>query len=113
MYISLYDLCFGILFILGTIALVILIMVLIKLFGLLARVSDLIKRNEKNMDEILTVLPKATKNFLELSSDLKAVGEVITETTATVIATKEHLEGYSDVFMDILKIVTLVFAKKK
>jgi hypothetical protein len=113
MYINLYDLCFGILFILGTIALVILIMVLIKLFGFLGRVNGLIKRNEKNMDEILTSLPKASKNFLELSGDLKAVGEVITETTATAIETKEHLEGYKDVFMDILKIVTLVFSKKK
>jgi len=112
-YISLINLCYGILFILGTIALIILIMVLIKLFSFLSRVEGLIKRNEKNVDEILISVPKATKNFLDLSDNLKAVGDVITETTANVIETKQHLEGYKDVFIDILKIATLVFTKKK
>lgn len=69
------------------------------------------QRNEKNMDEILVSLPKATDNFLKLSDDLKAVGEVLTETTATAIETKEHIEDYTDIFMDILKIVKTVFTK--
>jgi len=111
MYINLSSLGFGILFVLGTVALVILIMVLIKLFKVLSRLNGLIVRNEKNMDEILTSLPKATKNFLELSDDLKSVGEVLTETTATAIVTKEHIEDYMDFFTDILKIVKKVFAK--
>jgi len=111
MYISLFSLSFGILFVLGTIALVVLIMVLIKLFKFLARVNGLIERNEKNMDKILISLPKATENFLELSDNLKAVGEVLTETTATAIETKEHIDDYMDVFVDILKIVKTVFSK--
>lgn len=111
MYVNLFSLSFGILFILGTIALIILIMVLLKLFKFLSRINGLLERNQKNMDEILTSLPKATKNFLELSDDLKAVGEVLTETTATAIVTKEHVEDYMEVFMDILKIIKKVFAK--
>lgn len=111
MFISVYDLFFCILCFLGAIALVLLIMVLIKLFRLLARVNGLVERNEKNIDEILISLPKATDNFLELSGDLKAVGEVLTETTATAIETKENIEDYMDVFMDILKIVKTVFTK--
>lgn len=112
MYISLFSLCFGILFILGAIALVILIMVLIKLFDFLSRVNGLMQRNEKNMDEILVTLPEATGNFLKLSDDLKAVGEVLTETTATAIETKENIKDYTDIFMDLLKIVKTVFTKK-
>ncbi|MBC8062364.1 MAG: hypothetical protein H7Y18_17080 [Clostridiaceae bacterium] len=111
MYISLYDLCFGILFILGNITLIVLIMVLIKLFKFLARINGLMERNEKNIDEILISLPQATENFLELSEDLKAVGEVITETTATAIVAKEHIDDYTKIFMDILKIVKTVFSK--
>jgi F0F1-type ATP synthase membrane subunit b/b' len=111
MYISLSSLCFGVLFVLGTIALIILIMVLIKLFVFLKRVDGIIERNEKNVDEMLTSLPKATKNFLELSDDLKAVGEVITETTATAIETKEHIGDYMDIFKDVLKIIKTIFAK--
>lgn len=112
MYISLFSLCFAILFILGAIALVVLIMVLIKLFSFLSRVNGLMERNEKNINEMLVSLPKATDNFLDLSDDLKAVGEVLTETTANAIETKEHLEDYTDIFMDLLKIIKAVFAKK-
>ena len=112
MFISVYDLFFCILCILGAIALVLLIMVLIKLFKFLARVNGLIERNEKNMDKILISLPKATENFLELSDNLKAVGEVLTETTATAIETKEHIDDYMDVFVDILKIVKYLSDKK-
>ena len=111
MYISLFSLAFVILFILGVVALVILIMVLIKLFSFLTRVNGLMERNEKNIDEILISLPKATDNFLELSSDLKAVGEVLTETTATAIETKENIQDYMDIFADILKIIKTVFSK--
>lgn len=106
MYINLFNLCFGFLFILGTIVLVILIRVLINLFSFLARINGLFKRNKKNMDEILVSLPKVTENFVELSDTLKAVGEMSSETY-------KHLDGYIDVFMNILKIVKLVFAKKK
>jgi len=111
MYISLDSLFFGILFVLGTIALVVLIIVLIKLYKFISRINGLVERNEKNMDKILTSLPKATENFLALSDDLKAVGEVLTETTATAIETKEHIDDYMDIFMDILKIVKTVFTK--
>ena len=111
MYISLFSLSLGILFVLGTITLVILIMVLVKLFKVLSRVNGLIERNEKNMDQILVSLPKATENFLELSGNLKAVGEVLTETTATAIETKENIQDYMDIFADILKIVKTVFSK--
>jgi len=111
MYISLYSLALGILFILGTIALIILIMVLIKLFKVLSRANGIIEKNEKNLDEMLTSLPKVTNNFLELSDDLKAVGEVLTETTATAIETKENIEDYMVIFKDILKIVKTIFTK--
>lgn len=111
MYISVVSLGFGILCVLGTIALVMLIMVLTKLFSFLTKINGLVARNEKNMDEILVSLPKATKNFLELSDNLKAVGEVLTETTATAIETKEHIDDYMDFFMDILKIIKKVFSK--
>ena len=111
MYISLVSLSVGIVCVLGTIALVILIMVLTKLFSFLTRVNKIIERNEKYMDEILVSLPKATKNFLELSDDLKSVGEVLTQTTATAIETKEHIDDYMDFFMDILKIIKKVFSK--
>ena len=113
MYISLFSLAFVVLFILGVVALVILIMVLIKLFSFLTRVNGLMARNEKNIQATLVSLPKATENFLDLSDDLKAVGQVLTETTATVIETKEHIEDYTDIFMDLIKIVRTVFNKKK
>jgi len=100
-----------ILFLLGTAVLVLLIMVLIKLFKVLSRVNNLLEKNEKNIDETMVCLPKATNNFLELSDNLKAVGDVITETTATAIETKEHIEDYISIFKDIFIIAKKVFKK--
>jgi len=111
MYITLYDLGLGILFILGAVALVLLIMVLLKLFKVLSRVNSLMERNEKNIEEVLVSLPKATNNFLELSDNLKDVGEVITETTATAIETKENIEDYISIFKDVFIIIQKVFKK--
>ena len=111
MYITLYDLGLGILFILGAAALVLLIIVLLKLFKVLSRFNGLMERNEKHIEEVLVSLPKATNNFLELSDNLKDVGEVITETTATAIETKENIEDYISIFKDIYMIVKKVFGK--
>ena len=109
--ITLHDLFLGIVFILGAVALVLLIMVLFKLFKILSKVNTLMEKNEKNIDEVLTSLPKATNNFLELSDNLKGVGEVITETTATALETKEHFEDYVSIFKDIFIIIKKVFGK--
>lgn len=109
--VSVHDLCLGILFILGAVALVLLIMVLLKLFKILSKVNGLVERNEKNIDNVLVSLPKATNNFLELSDSLRNVGEVITETTATAIETKEHIEAYINIFKDVFMIIKKVFKK--
>jgi len=69
------------------------------------------ERNEKNIEEVLVSLPKATNNFLELSDNLKDVGEVITETTATAIETKENIENYISIFKDVFMIIQKVFKK--
>jgi len=100
-----------ILFLLGSAALVLLIMVLIKLFQVLSKVNNLMEKNEKNIDDTLISLPKATNNFLALSDDLKAVGDVITETTATAIETKEHIEDYISIFKEVFTIAKKVFKK--
>jgi len=107
MYIDLYSVCL----VLGAAALILLIMVLLKLFKLLSKVNSLMERNEKNIDDVLVSLPKATNNFLELSDNLRDVGEVITETTATAIETKEHIEDYISIFKDVFMIAKKVFKK--
>lgn len=111
MYIRLDYLAFGILFILGVTVLILMILVSLKVCRLLSWLNGITKRNEKNLDDLLITLPKATRNFLELSDDLKNVGEVITETTATAIETKEHIEDYITIFKEILLIVKHAFSK--
>lgn len=111
MYIRLDSLVYGILIILGIVALVLTIMLLLKLYKLVSRVNGLLERNEKNIEEMLVAFPKATNNFLELSDGLKNVGDVITETTATAIETKENLEDYITIFKDVFLIIKQVFSK--
>ena len=111
MYISLGDMALAVLFVLGVVALVLLILVLIKNLRFYSTISALLEKNKDNIDETLATLPKASKNVLEISEDLKSVGNVITETTASVLETKEHITDYITIFKDVVTIIRKVFSK--
>lgn len=111
MYVRLDYLIFAIFALIAAVALILLIIVLFKLNKVLTVVGGILQRNEKNIDKVMETLPQATNNFLELSDDLRLVGEVITETTASAIETKEHIEDYVSIFKEILLIVKHVFGK--
>jgi predicted PurR-regulated permease PerM len=111
MYINIGTLALVVLFILGVIALVLLILVLLKNLKFYSNINSIVEKHKENIDKTLTALPKATNNILELSEDLKSISDVITDTTATVIETKDHIGEYITIVKDIVSIIRNVFAK--
>lgn len=97
--------------ILGAVALVLLIMNLVKLFKIVSRFNGILQKNEKNINNVLAELPKASNNAAEISDNIKIVTEVITETTASAIKAKENINDYVTIIKDILTIIKEVFSK--
>ncbi len=111
MYIEISTLCYGILAILAAVALIYLILCLNKLNSLLKQISIFWSDNHTSISSSVKAMPKAADNVVEISENLKVVSEVITETTATAIETKEDISVYFETIKDILNIIKKVWLK--
>ena len=112
MYISIENLFFAILGILGGIALVYIIITLIKLGRLITNMNDVISSNRNNIDKLCESLPVVSRNITEISDNVKDVSEVVTEATAEVIVAKDNITSNIGTIKDILNIIVSIFAKK-
>lgn len=112
MYISIENLFFAILGILGGIALVYIIITLIKLGRLITNMNDVISSNRNNIDKLCESLPVVSRNIIEISDNVKDVSEVVTEATAEVIVAKDNITSNIGTIKDILNIIVSIFAKK-
>ena len=113
MYVDILKLGQGLLIILGITLLIVLIIGLIKLIRTISSVNLIIKKNEDNIDEILSVLPKTFNNWFEITDNVKDVTEVIVKTTATALGSTESFQRYLVYIVDILTIIKNIFSKKK
>lgn len=117
LYISLKDLGFLILFLCGVTVLVILSIVLLKLNGLIGKITNLVDANRSNIDKTLDQMPDTISNVNaavgdvryaanKASSFIEGVGDTVSETAASVE------DSYGE-FIDVLKnIVNLVIKIK-
>lgn len=112
MYIKLSTLGFGILGILGCAALVYLIICLHKISQLLTKVNSFWDLNNNNLSKVVSDLPKATNNIIELTDNLNVVSQVVTQTAASTIEAKENISQYISMAKDIISIVKKVFGYK-
>lgn len=112
MYIEMNSLLLLILALLGSVALVYIIITLKNLSKLISGINDMLNKNRDNIDELCNKLPKISDNLSEISDNVKDVTEVVTETTADVIVAKDSLINNIEVFKDILNILIGVFVKK-
>lgn len=111
MYIKVSTLGYGILIILLSVALVYLILCLRNLNSLIKQVSKFWQDNNDNFSKVATSLPKASDNIAELSENLKLVSEVVTETAATAIETKNDIALYLETLKSILTLIKNVWSK--
>ncbi|MCR4943798.1 MAG: hypothetical protein K5986_04955 [Clostridium sp.] len=105
MYISLYDLFWGIVGIMGFIALIYIIIVLRRFAGLISSLNDIISTNKSNINKLCGDLP-------DISDNIKNVSEVLTEVTAEAIEVKDNLADDLGVIKDIISIIISIFSKK-
>ena len=111
MYIDFFQLGQALLTILGISVLIILIIVMLKLIKTISNVNLIIKKNESNIDAVLTSLPKTFKNVNEITDNVKDVTEVVLETTASALEATESFQRYLVYIADILTIIKKVFSK--
>ncbi|MGL4771969.1 MAG: hypothetical protein ACRC2K_00240 [Clostridium sp.] len=103
--IDLFYLIIGLLCILGSIALIYLIITLIKLGKLIGNLNNFIDKNSNNLDSTVT-------NLKDITDNLKDVSDVVTETTAEAIVVKENLVENLNTFADIVSIIMGIFKGK-
>lgn len=111
MYISLNNLVIGIIFLLLIGILVLGIIVLIKLNKTINNILEILENNKKNIEDIFSKLPIASKNIVEITDNIKDISEVATEFTADAIVTKENIINNYDMLKEIFKILKSVFFK--
>ena len=104
-------LAYFILFVLGSTALVFLIIFLSKLTNLIKRIDKVLEANENNINAVFDTLPQASDNIAQMSENLKDVSDVVTGATASMITTKESVEDYLNFGKDIFGIIKKVFSK--
>jgi ABC-type transporter Mla subunit MlaD len=112
MYISLCDLFWAVIGLVGVIALIYFIITLSKIRKLVANINDLLSENSKDITKLCKDLPIVTRNAIDISDNLKDVSAVVTEATANAIVTKDSLVNNIDTIKDILSIILSVFSKK-
>lgn len=105
MYISLYDLFWAIVGIIGVTALIYAIIVLQRLAKLISSVDEIVSSNKSNINKLCNDLPA-------ISDNIKDVSEVVTEVTAEAIAAKDSLASNLGTVKDIINIIISVFSKK-
>ncbi|MBU3158212.1 hypothetical protein KPL37_00300 [Clostridium frigoris] len=92
---------------------IILIVGLLKLIKTITSVNSIIKKNEDDIEEIISILPKTFKNWFEITDNVKDVTEVVVEKTASVLKSTDSLQKYLVYIVDILTIVKNIFSSKK
>jgi predicted PurR-regulated permease PerM len=112
MYINFWQLGQALLIILGIALLIVLIIALVKLIKTISSVNSIINRNETNIDEVLTALPKTFNNFYEITDNVKDVTEVVVKTTASALGATESFQRYLVYIADILTIIKKIFSTK-
>lgn len=112
MYISLFDLFWAVIGLIGAIALIFSIITLSRIGKLANNINILLNANKQNIDKICKDLPIVTENAIEISDNLKDVSAVVTEATADAIVAKDSLMNNVDTIKDILNIILSVFSKK-
>ena len=111
MYISLNTFFTGILYLLGIIALVMLILVLFKINSFVTNLISFFDRNRDKLQTTCNSLPQISENIIEITDNVKDISEVATEFTADAIVAKESFFNNYDILKDILKIIKSVFLK--
>ncbi|HEY8804331.1 MAG TPA: hypothetical protein VIM42_04350 [Clostridium sp.] len=113
MYVDIFKLGQGVLIFLGLTILILLIIGLLKLIITLSSVNLMIKKNENNINEILSTLPKTFKNWYEITDNVKDVTNVVVKKTASSLKSTESFQRYLVYIMDILNIKKNIFPNKK
>ncbi|MCB2293963.1 hypothetical protein LGK95_10575 [Clostridium algoriphilum] len=103
----------GILVFLGLTILILLIIGLLKLIKTLSSVNLIIKKNENNINEILSTLPKTFKNWFEITDNVKDVSEVVVKATASSLRSTESFQRYLVYMVDISHIIKNIFSTKR
>jgi len=117
LYISVKDLGFLLLFLAGVTALVILSIVLIRLNGLIGKITGILDANKVNIDKTMEQLPDTVANVNSAVTDVRnaannatglidGIGDRVSETAASVEDT------YGE-FIDVLKNIINIFIKIK
>jgi hypothetical protein len=110
MYIDFLKLGQGLLIFFGILVLIMLTIVLLKFINTISSINSIIKKNETNIHEVLSTLPKTSKNLQDISVNIKDVTEAVSLTTLE--ATKSF-ERYLVYIVDILTIIKKIFSNKK
>ena len=113
MYVDIFKLGQGLLITLSIAILIILIIVLLKLIKAISKVTSIIKKNEDNIDGILSTLPKTAKNLHEISDNVKVVTDAAVKTTAGALEATESFQRYLIYIVDILNLAKKIFSNKK
>lgn len=100
---------YGALIILGSVALVYLILVLSRFLKTLDKVNSIIDSNKKNIKDLMDNLPKACENVVAITDNVKDISDVAVETTASAVVAKENISDYITTIKDILLIIKKVF----
>jgi len=112
MFIDFWILGQALLVILGIVLITVLIIALLKLIKTVSSVNVILARNDKNIDEVLNVIPKTINNLYEITDNVKDVTEVVVETAASALGATESFQRYLVYIADILTIVKKIFSTK-
>lgn len=116
-YISVKDLGFLILFLAGVTSLVILSVVLVRLNGLIGKVTSIIDSNKVNIDKTMEQLPDTVANVNSAVTDVRSAANSATEFIGgigdTVYETAASVEDSYGEFVDVLKNIVNLIIKIK
>lgn len=103
MFIDIFKLGQVLLILLGIILLVLLIVVLFKFIKTISSVNSIIRKNEINIDALLSNLPRTIKNLCDITDNVKDVTAVVVKTTTTSdFKSTGHFQKYIVNIVDIL-----------
>ncbi|MGL5346341.1 MAG: hypothetical protein ACRDA3_03240 [Peptostreptococcaceae bacterium] len=105
------NIIYGLLAILGAVALVCLIIALINLNKLIKNSNTLVVETKDSVSDSVLKLPEVISNFSTISENLKDVSDVATDVTADFIVTKESMKSNVEVATEIINILKAVFIK--
>ena len=97
---------------LGGIAIIYLIFVLRNILKITKQVSGLVEQNNQNITQIIEDASKISQNAASVTESVKDISDVVTDTTADFLITKDRMQSNLGVISDILQIIKDVFLKK-